>query len=68
MCLNIASFAYRRPKDDDIEECLRDVFAYMTDDNFLRKSRHYIAQIAIKRVVTKIKIPAAFPIHDAEYF
>ena len=51
MCLNIAAFAYNKPSADDIDKCFSDVFAYTTDNAFLRKAKHYIATTATEQCI-----------------
>ena len=66
MCLNLASFAYRRPMTDDVSNRFKHVFAYKAEADFLRKSKYYIASVARKSLLGVRKIEAAFQVEDPD--
>ena len=59
LCLNVAAFAFHRASEDDIASCFVKLFAYDTSESFLRKSRHYIADVAIRYMRDEKRIEAA---------
>ena len=56
--MNIVCFALQKPKDDDVDEAFARVFNYKSEPSFLRKAKHYIANVARDHVEHNFRIEA----------